>query len=186
MMNHLESSNGAPPSALHDFDIRVRRYRPRVLVAEDDEDLRVLLQCWLDFDGYRVTSVATGLDLVEYLGADAEDRPSVVISDDRLPGVRGLRAFEYARESGLTLPFVLMTAFGSDELAAEAAQIDVTVINKPFEIDDLRTLVRWLAPRIDIVCVACGSPDDVHVVVTRGDAMFCRECRALIATFERT
>ena len=53
MMNHLESASGAPPSALHDFDIRVRRFRPHVLVAEDDEDLRVLLQCWLDADGYQ-------------------------------------------------------------------------------------------------------------------------------------
>ena len=73
--------------------------------------------------------------------------PALVISDERMPGVRGLAALQQARDWGWTLPLVLITAFGDDELVAQAEKVGVTVMKKPFPLDDLRALVRGLAPR---------------------------------------
>jgi CheY-like chemotaxis protein len=173
--------------ALQDYDGRVRRFRPLVLLAEDDECFRFILLQWLERDGYRVTGVANGRALADSLTTmdRSRDCPSVVISDDRLPGLRGLRALQQARERGWTRPFVLITAFGSAELVTEAERSQIAVLHKPFEIDDLRMLVGWLAPRFDAVCLTCGSPDQLAPVADRGGAMFCGECRGLISIFDR-
>jgi CheY-like chemotaxis protein len=183
----IDRAGPSTREALQDYNGRVRRFRPRVLLAEDDACFRFVLQQFLEGDGYRVTGVATGPALAECLAtmSQSKDCPSVVISDDRLPGLRGLHALQQARERGWTRPFVLITAFGSAELAREADRSRVSVLCKPFEIDALRSLVGWLAPRIDQVCVACGSPDALRPVAERAGAMFCEECRGLIAIFDR-
>ncbi len=124
-------------------------YRPRVLLAEDDEDFRHLLTTTLEEDGYSVTGVMTGAALLVELQAvfRGAEPPALVISDERMPGVRGLAALQQARDWGWTLPLVLITAFGDDELVAQAEKVGVTVMKKPFPLDDLRALVSELAPR---------------------------------------
>jgi CheY-like chemotaxis protein len=121
--------------------------RARVLIAEDDPDLRFLISGWLELDRYRVTSVSNARAmLVELRSALASgDLPEVVISDHRMQGLSGLEALRQAREWGIRVPFVLITAFGSDELERRATDLDVEFLRKPFELDDLRTLVGWLA-----------------------------------------
>jgi CheY-like chemotaxis protein len=183
MMDHKSQRD-----ALRDYNGRVRHYRPRVLLAEDDACFRLLLHQWLERDGYRVTSIWTGQALAHELAAvtHGKDHPSIVISDDRLPGLRGMHVLQQARGRGWTCPFVLITAFGSDALKQEAERYDVRVLDKPFEIDDLRTLVGWLAPRIDEVCVACGSCDDLLPVADRASAKFCEKCRHLITMLDQS
>lgn len=109
-----------------------------VLIAEDDDDFRDLLTSVLRQDGYRVTAVDAGVPLLDaLLGAcrRGENAPSLVISDERMPGIRGLQALHRARNHGMTLPMVLID---------RAAKIGVVVIRKPFEIDDLRIVARFL------------------------------------------
>jgi CheY-like chemotaxis protein len=124
-------------------------YRPRVLLAEDDEDFRRLLTTTLEEDGYSVTGVHTGAALLAALHAvfRGDEPPALVISDERMPGMRGLAALQQARDWGWTLPLVLITAFGDDELVAQAEKVGVKVMKKPFPLDDLRALVSELAPR---------------------------------------
>ena len=123
-----------------------------VLIAEDDDDFRDLLTSVLRQDGYRVTAVDAGVPLLDaLLGAcrRGENAPSLVISDERMPGIRGLQALHRARNHGMTLPMVLITAFGDEALIDRAAKIGVVVIRKPFEIDDLRIVARFLtAPSV--------------------------------------
>jgi len=148
--------------APNDREGRRGEYRPRVLLAEDDDDFRRLLQRWLEADGYRVTVVASGSALLEELREvfqpdhgdyapirrrrPSEEPPALIISDDRMPGIRGLRVLRQVREQGWTFPLVLITAFGSDEVVAEAESLGVKVVLKPFDIDELRTLAGGLAP----------------------------------------
>ena len=118
-----------------------------VLIAEDDDDFRDLLTSVLRQDGYRVTAVGAGVPLLDALLSACrrgEDAPSLVISDERMPGIRGLQALHRARNHGMTLPMVLITAFGDEALIDRAAKIGVVVIRKPFEIDDLRIVARFL------------------------------------------
>lgn len=132
-------------STRYDLALPTERRR-RVLVAEDDPDLRFLIGGWLELDRYRVTSVSNARAmLVELRAALATgDLPEVVISDHRMQGMSGLEALRQAREWGIRVPFVLITAFGSDELERRATDLDVEFLRKPFELDDLRTLVGWL------------------------------------------
>lgn len=123
--------------------------RPRILLAEDDDDFRALLAQWLEVDGYRVAAVATGRALLTRLAAmdRGQDPPALVITDDRMPGLVGSEALRTLREHGCSIPMILITAFGTDELVMECERRRITVFKKPFEIDDLRTAIAWLVTR---------------------------------------
>lgn len=124
-------------------------YRPRVLLAEDDEDFRRLLTTTLEEDGYSVTGVGTGVALLTALQAvfQGAEPPALVISDERIPGIRGIAALKQARDWGWSMPLVLITALGDDDLFAQARQARIAVMRKPFPLDELRALVGELAPR---------------------------------------
>jgi DNA-binding response OmpR family regulator len=132
-------------------------YRPRVLLAEDDEDFRRLLTTTLEEDGYSVTGVGTGGALLTALQAvfQGAEPPALVISDERIPGIRGIAALMQARDWGWSMPLVLITAFGDDDLVAQARKARIAVMRKPFPLDELRALVGELAPRFG----SSASPD---------------------------
>lgn len=124
-------------------------YRPRVLLAEDDEGFRRLLATALEGDGYSVIALSNGAALLAAFQAvfRGEEPPALVIADERMPGVRGLAALQQARDWGWTLPLVLITAFGDHDLHAQAERAGIRILNKPFPLEELRALVRALAPR---------------------------------------
>lgn len=164
-------------------------YKPRILLAEDDHDFRTLLATVLRKDGYRVTEVAAGKDLLEAvdgISRGGDESPALIMSDERMPGLRGMQVLRLTREWHRTLPLVLMTAFGDDRLIAEAAEAGVTLVRKPFEVDDLRTLVRFLggpgtATPQPTVCTACGSSDDPRWLDESREVVLCRVCRRSFA-----
>lgn len=119
--------------------------RRRVLVAEDDDELRRLLVMSLTADGYEVAEASDGHELIRQLArlwlVDA------IVSDVRMPGKSGLDVLAGFRRADWTTPFVLITAFGSDELHEEALRLGASaVVDKPFDLDVLRILIRQLAP----------------------------------------
>lgn len=132
-------------------------FRPRVLLAEDDEDFRRLLTTTLEEDGCSVTGVGTGVALLAELQAvfQGAEPPALVISDERIPGIRGMAALQQARDWGWSMPFVLITAFGDDDLVAQARKVGIVVIRKPFPLDELRALLGELLPRFG----SSASPD---------------------------
>lgn len=118
----------------------------RVLVAEDDSELRSLIGYGLGLDGHEVVATSNGIELGDWL--TAASFADVVISDVRMPGPSGLDILARFRKMNTRTPFVLITAFGSAELHARALGLGATaVLDKPFEMDDLRDLVRRLVAR---------------------------------------
>ena len=122
--------------------------RRRLLVAEDDQALREMIISLLKVDGYEVIGVADGFDLLEAvetslrpdLGAQQLD---LVISDVRMPGMTGLRAFGQLGYGPTIPPVIFITAFGSDDVHREAIQLGaVAVLDKPVDLDELRGLVK--------------------------------------------
>lgn len=117
----------------------------RVLVAEDDDELRSLLAHALEADGYEVLQVEDGDQLAQLLSEPCS--ADVVISDVRMPRGGGLEALAQFRRRSRSTPFILITAFGSDALHEEAEALGATAIfDKPFDLDDLRAAVRRLLP----------------------------------------
>lgn len=128
---------------------RVVGRRPTtVLLAEDDNDLRQLLATALREDGYHVTEAKDGDELLAQVERAAErtrgDNFAVIVSDVRMPGFWGTDVLAVLSCSRRTTPFILMTAFGDAALHAEAKELGATVVlNKPVDLDTLRSAVWW-------------------------------------------
>ena len=88
-----------------------------VLVVDDEENLRHMLQTLLKREGYEpvgVASVDSALRELETLPYD------IVITDLRMPGCSGMDLVDEVRRRGLDATVVVMTAFGSKDVAIEA------------------------------------------------------------------
>ncbi len=124
----------------------------RVLLAEDEEDLREFLSTMLAKDGYEVVAVRDGAELLDYLGSvhlqDGSARPvDLIISDIQMPGWTGLQILQGIRAKDWATPIILITGFGTREIRREAHRLGVTAFfDKPFDVDDLRTTVLNVLP----------------------------------------
>jgi CheY-like chemotaxis protein len=130
------------------------RGMPRVLLAEDDPDMRALLAQEFRSGGYEVTECVDGPDLVSKLGSYLLFGPppgfDLVISDIQMPGATALEILNAMRECEGIPPVILITAFPSDDTQSAARQLGVAaVFEKPFEIADLVAKAdHLLAPRL--------------------------------------
>lgn len=125
---------------------------PRALLAEDDPEMRALVAAVLRRDGYRVLEARNGVELASLvqsevlqptLGVPAD----ILIADVVMPGRTGLDVLTWLRSRDWATPVVLVTAFGSAELHDEARRLGAAVLDKPFELEELRRLVRRLERR---------------------------------------
>lgn len=115
----------------------------RILLAEDDSGMRSLLSECLERVGYEVVRAEDGLHLVTQLDWSAATPPyDAIVSDVRMPGANGIRILEWLRQHFSRIPVVLITAFGSHELHAEAEQLGATLLDKPFDVEQLATVLR--------------------------------------------
>lgn len=115
---------------------------PRVLLAEDDDDMRALLAHWLRAQGFLVLEVADGVSLTESLcGELAWD---LVVSDVRLPKRSGLAAVREMRGLGRRTPVILMTAFSAPSVRREANALNAALLDKPFELVELSSEIGRL------------------------------------------
>lgn len=124
--------------------------RPRVLLAEDDDDLRQVLARTLERGGFEVCAVPNGSELLDrialcMLGERWEPMPDVIVTDVRLPAFNGLSLMEGLRHEGFSVPVVVMTAFGDDSVRARVAHLGhASYLDKPFEWSALERAV-WRA-----------------------------------------
>jgi two-component system response regulator AtoC len=113
---------------------------PRILIVEDKDSLRAMLEEMLKAEGLQVVSISSGSAAVERLRGG--ERVDLVLTDWRLPGADGLAVLDAAIALDPTLPVLVMTAFGSIETAVEAMKHGADdFITKPVDPDLLRLLV---------------------------------------------
>jgi CheY-like chemotaxis protein len=111
--------------------------RKIVVVAEDDDELRELLLTALSSDERKLVEVEDGSELLDYLEFMAArgvqgSLPDLILTDVQMPGANGLDVVSWARERGVTCPFVILSAFADDRLREAAARIgDTRVLSKP-------------------------------------------------------
>ncbi len=112
----------------------------RILIVEDKDSLRTMLQEMLKAEGLQVETAPTGSGAVERLRGG--ERFDLVLTDWRLPGADGLAVLDAAIAMDSTLPVIVMTAYGSIETAVEAMKHGADdFITKPVDPDLLRLLV---------------------------------------------
>ncbi|MEI7894879.1 MAG: sigma-54 dependent transcriptional regulator [Myxococcales bacterium] len=107
----------------------------RVLVVDDEENIRLVLRTLLKKHGYEVEvadSAATALELVASFG------PDVVLTDVRMPKQSGLDLVAALRAKQCPATLIVMSAFGNVDLAIEAMKAGAyDYISKPFKPDEI-------------------------------------------------
>ena len=96
-------------------------YQPKILVADDERSIRLMLETGLALNGFRVTSVRTGREALE---AASRGEFDAVLSDVYMPDGGGLELVNSLRAIDPKIPVVLMTAKASVPVAVEAAHGD--------------------------------------------------------------
>lgn len=133
-----------------DTDPGPQSSRARVLVVDDDDDMRALVADLLMSEGYEVLEAASGIDLMRHvLSITVERWPidgiDVIIIDNRMPGITGIEALRSLRAQHRKTRAVLMTAFPEAEVQHQAAALGVPILSKPFSLELLtRAIVRCL------------------------------------------
>jgi DNA-binding NtrC family response regulator len=109
----------------------------RILVVEDEEKLRRVIELHLRSRDFEVEQAATAED-----GLKRADRADLVITDLKLPGMDGMELLAQIRRQNSVTPVIVMTAFGTIEVAVEAMKAGaVDFLLKPFSLDHLTTVV---------------------------------------------
>lgn len=124
---------------------------PKVLVVDDDADVRAILTATMSACGWQVCGAATGREAIQ---AACDDRPDLVVLDVRMPGVDGVTVARALRSLPATraVPVVLLTAAGrTPRLLALAESLNLaSVVPKPFDAarlpQRLAELLGWEAP----------------------------------------
>ena len=117
----------------------------RVVVADDDDDMRAAMCELIAGLGVEVAAASSGGDLVRVL---TDDLPvDLLITDVRMPWMTGYNVARSARNSGLLIPIIIVTAFADDSLAAQVERLGSAVLlAKPFRPEELLSLVRSRLP----------------------------------------
>ncbi|QOY87602.1 sigma-54-dependent transcriptional regulator [Paludibaculum fermentans] len=110
----------------------------RILIVEDEEKLRRVLSLQLESAGYEVETAGSAEAALRM-----SDRANLVLTDLRLPAMDGLSLLQAIQRQNARLPVVVMTAFGTVEIAVEAMKKGAAdFLPKPFSMDHLMAVVR--------------------------------------------
>jgi DNA-binding NtrC family response regulator len=111
-----------------------------ILIVEDKESMAEMLRETLEAEGYRVISATDGAEGIRLL---KEDRVDLVLTDLKLPKKDGMGVLNASKEENQLIPVIVMTAFGSIEIAVDAMKGGAfDFITKPFDTDHLLVLIK--------------------------------------------
>jgi DNA-binding response OmpR family regulator len=114
----------------------------RVLVVEDDEDIREILRLILEFEGYGVDLAADGETAWQQIITSGP--PALILLDLMMPGMDG-EQFMHLLRSGphADVPVVIMSGNKTDRSKIEELHADA-LLTKPVELDELMPIIRRL------------------------------------------
>ncbi len=148
----------------------------RILLVEDRESLRRMLERALAGDGYAVVTAADGAGGVELASGGGFD---LVLTDLKLPSASGLEVLAAGRAAHPETPVVVLTAYGTVRSAVEAMRLGAAdFLEKPVDLDELSALVAALVG---------GTGEAVAVELPGGRAIVGRHprMRAALRLLER-
>jgi len=112
--------------------------KPRILVVEDEAKLRRVIELQLQSSGFDVDQAESA-----EVALKMADRASLVLTDLRLPGIDGLELLTILRRQSSRTPVVVMTAYGTVEIAVEAIKAGAfDFLLKPFSLDHLTAVIQ--------------------------------------------
>lgn len=111
----------------------------RVLIVDDEKNMRWVLGQALSSDGF---DVAEAVDGTSALDAVAEQEPDVMVLDHRMPAPDGMEVLRKLRSRGVTFPIIMLTAHGNVATAVEAMKAGASeYLTKPFDLEELKIAI---------------------------------------------
>lgn len=110
----------------------------RVLVIDDEENIRLLYKEELADEGYEVSVAASAQEALAKIEAE---RPDLITLDIRMPGVDGIEFLRLLRERDRDLPVIIVTAYGEYKQDFSVWASDAYVV-KSADLDELKAMVR--------------------------------------------
>jgi two-component system, chemotaxis family, chemotaxis protein CheY len=116
----------------------------RILVVDDEAQIRKPIGLMLKKEGYEVVEAADGEDAIEKIGAgDNALMVDTILCDIRMPKINGDEAIDYFRDQFPTVPILMMTGYPDVELAVSLMRKGVRdYLVKPVSKDDLLSVIK--------------------------------------------
>jgi two-component system OmpR family response regulator len=145
----------------------------RLLLVDDEENLRSMLEAALRHLGFDVQSAATGR---EALAAVAADQPAVIVLDVMLPDLDGFEVCRRLRTEGSRTPVLFLTARdGTEDKVRGLTLGGDDYLVKPFSLEELVARVQAVLrrsglaqPDVRLRCADLEMDDDAHRVLRAG------------------
>jgi two-component system NtrC family response regulator len=123
--------------------------KPTILLVDDDRNFLRVLAYQVAELGFQVTTAGSAREALDQMG---DGRTDLIISDLKMPGMDGLQLLQEARQRGLELPIILVTAHGSIDKAVDAIKGGAfDFLQKPFEKEELRVSIMNALRMADLV-----------------------------------
>jgi DNA-binding NtrC family response regulator len=118
----------------------VRKHHERILVVDDELDVRQGLAKLLELEGYQVTTAENGTVALERAKAAEFD---LVLTDLRMPGLSGVETLIGLKRLHPELKVIVVTGFASDATAANCLREGAfDIVAKPFDLNQLLSLIE--------------------------------------------
>ncbi|OUL36607.1 two-component system response regulator [Nostoc sp. T09] len=112
--------------------------RRKVVIADDDDDSREMLVFLLEDEGWEVREARDGREALERV---VNERPDLLILDNRMPELTGAEVYQHLQAKGINLAVVLATAYGHVEELASSLGISY-FLNKPYDPTELLKIIE--------------------------------------------
>jgi len=112
----------------------------KILVVDDEKNVRVLFERILAKEGYEVECAASGSEAIDKLANNSFD---LVVTDLKMEGIDGLDLIRKGKKTNQAIPFILISGYGTAQTAVSAAQEGADVyLMKPIDMKDLKLAVK--------------------------------------------
>lgn len=123
--------------------------KPHILLVEDDESIRFMLETKLYKDGYNVSVAANGLHALQVIQSKSDI--DLILCDLKMPGKDGLEFFKAMKELNLTTPMVILTGYPEKGKIIQAIREGVRdVLLKPIKHQELMDKIKtYVSDEVD-------------------------------------
>ncbi|MCE5190374.1 MAG: sigma-54 dependent transcriptional regulator [Actinomycetia bacterium] len=147
----------------------------RVLIADDEKNMRWVLAKALSAEGYEIIEASDGK---EALAAVAEQPPDLMVLDHKMPAPDGMEVLRRLRAKGHAFPIIMLTAHGNVTSAVEAMKAGASeYLTKPFDLEELKISIdkalkmSELATEVNRLREEIDHDHDVSGIVAAAPAM---------------
>lgn len=119
--------------------------RGRILIIDDDHNVRDVLSCFLEGLGFEVIQAVNGSSVMPLV---REHRPDLIVCDLVMPGISGIQVLKQVKLEFPAQPVLMMSGIQEEEVAREALDLGaLDYLTKPVSLETLET--KFINPMFD-------------------------------------